>query len=76
MSDTNPTGKRPPGRPKLEDGLARSKVISVRLTEYGYQRMQALANLSQRSVADYTREVLKQLVTGQILARIPPPDEA
>lgn len=56
-------------RPKLDPGIARTKVVAVRITEKGYDRVKSKADLKGMSVAEYVRHVLKLICDGSILVR-------
>lgn len=72
MPNTNPDDKRPPGRPKMAEGYARDKVISIRVTDGGFRRVETLAKATNRTVAEYVREILKAVADGTILLKLPP----
>jgi len=57
------------GRPRLPPGLVRNKVVAIRLTQNGYDRVKKLAEAKNLSLEGYVRLVLKLLADGSLLVR-------
>ena len=47
----------------------RSKVVAVRVTEMGYEKIKSLADRRGQSVNELGRDVFRMLVSGEILIR-------
>jgi hypothetical protein len=56
-------------RPKIDPKYRRDKIVAIRLTDYGYDRVKLLADRRGMSVAEYVRLVLKMLADGSLLMR-------